>query len=270
MFWDVIPADMDLVSYAPGLPRCQQAGDQVTCVVRDPNSQETLTFTVVITGYGNQAMALDLDPLQPGWPICTVLTETSYLRVLICELGSLKPGERSTVEVTLEAIGVMERGTQNVASVALAGPDGYTATTSITSEIEVEVRSDLEVKREPTALVVDGDTVSYTLLVTNLGPSDADDVLLTERVGPGVEIISVRAGPGDVCTLEEGGRGADCALNRVVGGEVVRVEVTVLIDRGAAGDASGLWHRSVVSGGAADPNSDNSMLEESLPGRDGE
>jgi uncharacterized repeat protein (TIGR01451 family) len=137
-FDDVIPSDMDLVAYAPGLPDCDQVGDAFTCTLRDPGGGEAVTFTLIITGYGDQPRIVSLDPLLPGWPICTVLKERTWLHVVQCELGDMKPGQATRVELVLTAVGVVERTTANAAFVGANEVDLNPVDNTITTTITVQ------------------------------------------------------------------------------------------------------------------------------------
>jgi uncharacterized repeat protein (TIGR01451 family) len=138
-FSDTVPSDMDLVAYAPGIPECEQQGDTFTCTLRDPDSGETVAFTLVITGYGEQPMTIGLDPLMPGWPICWVIKERTWLHVVQCELGELWSGQATRVQLVFVAIGVAERTSANTAAVhaheADSNPVDNTSTMTITIQV---------------------------------------------------------------------------------------------------------------------------------------
>ncbi|MEJ2208389.1 MAG: hypothetical protein P8129_05055 [Anaerolineae bacterium] len=141
-FQDAVPSDMNLVAYAPGLPRCERRGDLFTCYLRDADSGEAISLTLRITGYGQQPMLMSLDPLLPGWPICTVIKERTWLHIVQCELGTLAPGQATRVQLVLEAIGVVERTSANTATVLTSeedlNPIDNTITTTITIQVDDE------------------------------------------------------------------------------------------------------------------------------------
>jgi len=143
-FKDVVPSDMNLLTYAPGLPLCEQQDDTLICSLRDPDSNETLTFTLVITGHGGQPMKMDLDPLMPGWPFCFVVKEQTWQHVVHCELGVLKPGHAAHVHMVLVAIGVLERTTDNTASVSANEAELNSLDNTNTTTMTVQVEADLE------------------------------------------------------------------------------------------------------------------------------
>jgi uncharacterized repeat protein (TIGR01451 family) len=140
-FEDTVPSDMNLVAYAPGLPRCEQRGDLFTCALRDADGSEVVSFTLRITGYGQQPTVMSLDPLLPGWPICTVLKERTWLHIVQCELGTLAPGQATRVQLVLEAIGVVARTSANTATVRAAEEDRNPIDNSSTTTMTIQVDS---------------------------------------------------------------------------------------------------------------------------------
>jgi uncharacterized repeat protein (TIGR01451 family) len=130
-FEDAVPSDLSLLAYAPGLPLCEQQDDVFNCYLHDLDKSETLTVTVVITGYAGKPIKMELDPLLPGRPICYVVKERTWLHIIHCELGDLKPGQSTRVQLVLSAIGVQERVTTNAASVRAHEADVITTTVSI-------------------------------------------------------------------------------------------------------------------------------------------
>jgi uncharacterized repeat protein (TIGR01451 family) len=122
-FEDVVPSDTDLVAYAPGLPPCEQRGETLTCRLSTPDSSESVTLTLTVAGYTTQPLRLDVDRLQPGWPVCYVIKERTWRRIVQCEIGTLKPGQTTRVQLVLVAIGTQERETANTASISASGQD---------------------------------------------------------------------------------------------------------------------------------------------------
>jgi uncharacterized repeat protein (TIGR01451 family) len=138
-FEDVVPADLDLLAYVPGLPLCERQDDALTCYLRDLDSGETVSFTLIITGYGEQPIQMGLDALMPGWPICSVLKERTWLHIVQCELGELQPSQATRVQLVLEAIGAQERTTANTASVGASVTDLNPVDNTITTTIAIQV-----------------------------------------------------------------------------------------------------------------------------------
>ena len=256
-FEDEVPSDMNLVAYAPGLPPCEQQADLLTCYLHDLDSKETITVTLVITGHGGQPMKLGLDPLAPGWPICTVLKENTWQHILQCELGSLKAGQSTRVQMGLKAIGVRQRTTANTATVGAREVDLVPQDNTITSTMAVRIEADLMLRPTIFGPADAGQAVSYTLTVLNRGPSDADDVVLTDALPPGATLLSAATSRGDECQ-GQGTASVICDLGRLAGSETATVTVHVVVDRD-------LVHTARVTAKPVDPNPGNNELTESIP-----
>ncbi len=137
-FEDAIPSDLEILTYAPGLPRCEQQGDTLTCTLHDLDNLETITISLVITGYGGEPMLMELDPLMPGWPICSVIKERTFLHIVHCEFGTLEPGQATRVRLVLVPVGVQERSTTNTVSVAAMEPDLNPLDNTLTTTLTVQ------------------------------------------------------------------------------------------------------------------------------------
>jgi uncharacterized repeat protein (TIGR01451 family) len=265
-FENVLPPATTLEGYAPGLPLCEQRDDTLTCTLRDPDGGETVTFTLVITGHAGQPMIIEPDALMPGWPICTVLKERTYLHIVQCELGELKRGQATHVQLALTARGVQERTIANVASVSVNEANLNPLENAITATIAVQVRADLLVRSALSGPAVAGETLSYTLTAVNLGPSDAD-VILTDTLPMGARLISAVSSRGDECHAERKSSTTDtltCDLGRLNGGETASVTIVVAMDESLA-LAKELSHSARVVTVQADPNPGNNVLTESIP-----
>jgi len=143
-FEDVVPPDMNLVAYSPGVPECEQQGNRLTCALRDPDSGETVTLTLVITGHSGQPMYMGIDPLLPGWPTCWVIKERTWRHIVQCQLGDLDPGQTRRVQMVLVAIGEQERTSVNTASVHANGADtnAVVSTSTVTITIQAGAEPD--------------------------------------------------------------------------------------------------------------------------------
>jgi len=270
-FENALPLTADLDAYAPGLPRCEQRDDAhrpdaFTCALRDPDSGETITFTLVITGHGGQPMVMEPDPLMPGWPICTVLKERTYLHILICEFGVLKPGQATQVQMVLTARGVQERMMANTASVTANEDDLNLLDNTNTTTITVLVRADLSVRSALSGPAFAGETLSYTLTVANLGPSDANGVVLADTLPTGTRLVSAVPSQGDDCRIDTSTDTVLCSLARLNGGETATVTIVVEVDETLTlPSAESILHSAKVVAEQADPNPHNNELTQVIP-----
>jgi uncharacterized repeat protein (TIGR01451 family) len=285
-FEDALPSDVNLIAYAPGLPLCEQRDDRLTCYLGDPDSSETITFTLVITGHGGQPMKMVPDPLMPGWPTCFVLKERSWLHVVHCELGVLKRGQATRVQLTLMAIGVAQRMTANTVSVSARVPERSGAgrvpeRSGVGNETElnplditntvtmtVQVSADLLLWSALSGPAVAGETLSYTLSVANIGPSDTDDVVLTDTLPMGTRLISAVPSQGDDCRTERDASAGTviCSLGRLSGGKIASVTIVVAVDESLTlALPEAITHSARVTARSPDPNPSNNGLTETIP-----
>jgi uncharacterized repeat protein (TIGR01451 family) len=261
-----VPPATILGAYAPGLPRCRQRDDVLLCTLRDLDSGETVTFTLVITGHAGQPMEMGLDPLMPGWPICTVLKEKPWLHIVICELGTLKPGQATRVQLALVARGVNERMMTNTASVGATEPDANPLDNTNTTTTTVRISADVLARSALSGPAVAGELLSYTLTTVNLGPSDAD-VVLTDTLPVGTRFVSAASSRGDDCRAERAEPTAEtvvCNLGRLSRGETVAVDVVVAVDESLT-TVEEIVHFVRVIAEQNDPNLSNNELTLIIP-----
>jgi uncharacterized repeat protein (TIGR01451 family) len=211
-------------------------------------------------------MRVDLDPLMPGWPICTVLKEREHLHIVKCELGGLSPGQSMQVELGLVAGGVLERTIANTGSATAAEVDKNPVDNTATVTTTVRVSADVSLQSEVAGLSVAGDTLSYTLAAINGGPSDAD-LVLTDTLPVGTRLISATCSRGADCRAEKQGTADDtiiCNLGRLGGGETITVEVVAAIGEPLV-SLEELSHSARVEADQPDPNFGNNEITESIP-----
>jgi len=164
-FENVLPPATDVDAYAPAVPHCEQRddveySDAFTCALCDPESGETVTFTLVITGHAGQPMLIEPDVLMPGWPICTVLKERSFLRIVNCELGVLKPKQVTRVQTVLTTRGVLERAVVNTVSVSANEAELNPLDNTNATTLTVQTRADLTLWSVISGPAVAGETLS--------------------------------------------------------------------------------------------------------------
>jgi uncharacterized repeat protein (TIGR01451 family) len=270
-FENPIPPATILSGYAPALPLCEQRDDAFLCTVRYLESGDAITFTLAITGHAGQPMEMGLDPLMPGWPICTLLKEKPWLHIVTCDLGTLKPDQATHVQLVLTATGVNERMMTSTASVSAKETDPNSLDNTSTAMIAVQISADVFLRSAPAGPAVAGETLSYTLTTVNLGPSDAD-VVLTDTLPVGTRLVSAASGRGDDCRAEGEGPTADtiiCNLGRLSRGESVAVDVVVAVDESLSA-VEEIVHSARVVSRQPDPHLGNNMLTRTIPVRGGE
>ncbi|MDU1322785.1 MAG: SdrD B-like domain-containing protein [Clostridium botulinum] len=157
---------------------------------------ELLTYTIDVSNAGPadaQNVVLDdaisPDIIAPEFSIDGGVTFNPWPTIYI--IGTLPAGETRTIlirgTVSPSATGVIT----NTAAVTSSTPDPNPNNneSTVNTEVSAGVSADVSVvKTAITKQVRPGDTVVYTIVVSNSGPSDAQNVVLTDTIPP--EIIS--------------------------------------------------------------------------------
>jgi len=272
-FEDALPPATILNAYAPGLPLCEQRDDALTCYLRDLDSNEPITFALVITGHAGRPMSnqmiMEPDPLMPGWPICFVVKERTFLHIVNCEFGVLKPGHVTHVQLVLMAKGVQERTMTNTASISANEPDLNPLDNTNTATMTVQVRADLLVRSAISGPAFAGETLSYTLTVANAGPSDSTDIVLVDTLSRGARFVSAVPSQGKDCRMERDDSLTEaviCGLGRLKSGETAAVTLVIAVDSShALALVEEINHSASVTAEQTDPNPGNNELMESIP-----
>ena len=157
---------------------------------------ELLTYIIDVTNAGPsdaQNVVLDdaisPDIIAPEFSIDGGVTFNPWPTIYV--IGTLPAGETRTIlirgTVSPSATGVIT----NTAAVTSSTPDPNPNNneSTVNTEVSAVVSADVSVaKTAITKQVRPGDTVVYTIVVSNAGPSDAQNVVLTDTIPP--EIIS--------------------------------------------------------------------------------
>jgi len=150
-----------------------------------PNVGDTITFTVTLENLGvDTATGVTVvDSLPDGLSLVAATPEagTSYDPTTgIWTVGSLAPAATVTLLIEAEVVsGLPQTNTATVATADQFDPDPTNNTDSVT---ETPLSADLAIVKsvnDPAPIL--GDTVTYTIVVTNAGPDPALNVIATER-----------------------------------------------------------------------------------------
>ncbi|MCG3208918.1 MAG: hypothetical protein FOGNACKC_02531 [Anaerolineae bacterium] len=179
--------------------------------------------------------------------------------VLTCNLGTLSPGSNRVITVAVDAASGLVDGSTifNTATATAAEPDPTPANNSATQPTGINKVADLALtKSDNPDPVVAGQLLTYTLAVTNYGPSTASGVAITDTLPAGV---AVAAAPG--CGLAGGNLVCNIPGSLPSGAGVQRT-IVVTVGTGVSGSIS---NQALVAGAEADPApANNTALESTL------
>ena len=196
----------------------------------DPVVQgQTLTYTLTVTNAGidDAADVVITDTLPEGVtlasaPACTEDTPG----VLTCSLGSLSAFSSTSVEIVVsvdsETLGQITNNAAIASTTVEASPGDEMA--AETTEV-LQAGADLVLEKTDSAdLVAQGQSLVYSITVTNNGPLEAADVVITDTLPEGVTLVSA---PG--CTEDPAGV-LTCNISSVAANTSQSIEIEVTPD----------------------------------------
>jgi len=172
-----------------------------------------------------------------------------------CNLGTLAAGGRSTIRVVVAA----EDNAQinDVARVSSTTLDPNTSNNQATGRIDFTGSADLTIaKMASSAVATAGTPITYTITVTNAGPSTAQAVEVTDQLPLGLSFVSVTTSLGSCTFGQPGARDLHCNLGNLVDGAMVQIVVEALLSPDLV-PGTILVNESVVSSATHDPNNAN-------------
>jgi uncharacterized repeat protein (TIGR01451 family) len=144
---------------------------------------------------------VEAQPDLPGG--CTVMAAT-----ISCPIGTLPAGASQSLTVTVRIPASFAPGPlANTATATSSTGDPAPPPVTAEATVDVTVVADLEVlKTLRTDPIVAGQPVTYDIAVTNHGPSDAPDVLISDTLPAGSGLLAAVPQPGGTCTpvVEDG------------------------------------------------------------------
>jgi uncharacterized repeat protein (TIGR01451 family) len=186
----------------------------------------TVTYEITVTNDGPDP-ALNAGVSDPQ--ICPVVN---------CAIGVLASGASAVLsgEVTIPSNATSWSNTATVSDDSTFDPDESDNSATVTTIITQS--ADLRVVKSAPATVVASTNLTYTITVTNDGPSDASNVVVTDTLPPGTTFVSSSCGANP------------CAAGTLAAGAS---EVITLVVNVAAGTAGPLVNEAAVTSSTPDP-----------------
>ncbi len=165
------------------------------------------TWTVVVTNNGpSDAQAVSLtDAIPSGFTVSGISSNIGncVLAGASCTVGVLAAGSSATIQVTGTLAASFSTSTiTNSATATTTTPDPATANNTGVAIANVTKLADLRVSKTASPdPVVAGDPITYTITLSNNGPSEAASVVLTDAI-PADVISAATSSPG--CAIANG------------------------------------------------------------------
>lgn len=192
-------------------------------------------------------------PFELGTPSTTAGTCSISGDTVSCDLGKILPGDTVQVDVPVtsdEGVDVNDR-----AVVQSATPDENTGNNEATAGLTFEASSDLSIDKTGPTEVVAGTSLTYTLEVTNGGPSTATGVTVTDELPAGVEFVSATPSTGSV---NESGGTVVWNVGTMGAGDTQSLDIVVDV---LPQTTSELVNDAAVTSQVSDPDTSNNLSQ---------
>jgi fimbrial isopeptide formation D2 family protein/uncharacterized repeat protein (TIGR01451 family) len=243
-------ADLAIVKTGPSVPVLLGGTFSYTLAVENLGPSDATGVTV------EDALPAEVELVEGG-----VVTDTGTCleaATVECELGTLVPGAKATIQVTVKAVAIPAGGVPvvNTASVASPTKDPELGNDESAAETTILPAADLAITKTAPATVEANGDITYSLHVENLGPSTAHKVVVTDPLPAGTTLVSTSphceaAGGGVTCVPALEGR----AAGELAVGDSADFQVTVHVP--FALGAQPLVNTASVKGEEGDPNTEN-------------
>ncbi|NUT31600.1 MAG: DUF11 domain-containing protein, partial [Hamadaea sp.] len=241
-------------------PASVVAGTQMQYTITVHNGGPSVARDVVVAD--TLPAGVSFVSVTPSVGTCTNGQPTA--RDVRCGLGNLAAGASATITIVAFVAPEAVPGTilfnEAIVSSATADPDNDDVRDSVSTVVQAS--ADLSVtKVDSPDPVLAGKQLTYTITVSNAGPSTAQNVTVTDTLPAGTSYVSGVDGNGaTVCTLVQSDK-VVCALGALDPGKTKTVYLTVLVAPSVP-DGTVLTNTVTVSSPTPDPNPGNNTVTE--------
>jgi uncharacterized repeat protein (TIGR01451 family) len=240
-----VTASADLSITKAGPPTVTAAGNvSYTLVVANAGPSDAATLTVT------DILPTDVTFVSAegtGWT-CTNAGNVT----VTCTRAALVTGASAPTITVVVTAPAQTASLTNTATIGAVTTDPNPANNTSTVTTTVSSSADLSIAKSGPPTVSATGAVTYSLVVVNVGPSDADNLTVTDTLPAGVAFVSA-VGTGWTCT-NTGNFSVTCTSPALVTGATAPT-ITVVVN--APPQATSLTNSASVSSTTADPNPAN-------------
>jgi uncharacterized repeat protein (TIGR01451 family) len=224
----------------------------------------TYTITLTNTGPANAQAVVLSDTLPTGAVFVSMTAATgnpdsftlsqSGGSVTETATAAVASGHSDTFTLVVSTPSSLASGAafNDSASVSSSTSDPNTGNNSATVSGSITTSADLAVTNSAVATSTEGNNITYTVTVTNNGPSDAQGVTLTDTLGANLNFVSASTGQG---TFTQSGGVVTFSIGTVAAGQSVTATVTA-----QSIEDGNLTATASVTSSTADPNTSNNTV----------
>lgn len=222
---------------------------------------QTLTYTITVINAGpSDAANLAVTDTLPAGVAFVSASGTDWScghsgGVVTCTRASLAVGSAPDITITVTVDAGTSGPLSNNVSVTSDTHDPDTEDNSASESTAVSTSADLSItKTDSVDPVVAGNNLTYTITVSNAGPSDAANVVVTDTLPAGVTFVSSTG-----CTESAAGGVPTCSLGTVSAGGNKQYTVTVTVNAGTTGT---ITNSVSAASDTSDPDDTNNSTSE--------
>ncbi|UCB43246.1 MAG: DUF11 domain-containing protein, partial [Dehalococcoidales bacterium] len=247
----VVNTETDLAITKADSPDPVIAGEELTYTVEVINNGPSDASGVVVTDTLPEGVSYVSNYPTQG-------TATHTAGVVTWDVGELGSGASATLTIVVTVGSGTEGPLANTASVTGNEYDPDESNNTVTESTGADTRADLEVtKVDSSDPVIAGEELTYTVTVTNNGPSDASGVVVTDTLPAGVTFDSASVTAGADPTHIAGV--VTWNVGELADGATATLTIVVTVDADTEGT---ITNTAVVSGDDTDPDESNNTATE--------
>ncbi len=195
-----------------------------------------LTYTIIVTNDGPSTATnvVMTDPLPAGVVFVSASSSSGTVAnnngTVTANIGTLNPGASATVTINATVAGTARGTLTNTATVTRTETDSNPNNDSATETTQVTPQLDISItKTDSVDPVAPGATLTYTITVTNSGPSTATNVVVTDNLPSQLTFVSGTASSG---TVTNNGNAVTANIGNLASGASATVTINTTVNAG--------------------------------------
>lgn len=254
----VTPSDTETVAVTDVLPTIEVTKDNGGATLPAPGGPVTFDVVVENTSASETVTLAELtDSIEGGEPF-DITTVAGPVTATTCATGgAIAAGATYACEFTLEVTGDEPATETDVVDAVAVDDEGNEATDGDDAVTTLTAVADLAIDKELVGDLAVGEQGTYELEVTNLGPSTAANVVVTDTVPDGLTPVSA-SGEGWACTAT----GQVVTCERPTLASDAPSTITVVVEVGEAVQGEEVTNVAEVDSDTPDPDDTNNRDEE--------